>query len=258
VKLRHTTISIPAERVWLEGELAHAPDVRGLAVLLRPSVGQAGQPTEAHLVAALHEAGFATLGIDLLTQYEATRDPDAAYNVPQMANRILAVSEWISHQPPLARLGVGLISSGTASGAAVRAAWKAPKQFSAIVCRDGRPDLAGAAPLKALTTPIRFIAGSASHGLDMLRLAFDHLTGDRNWQLLDGVDTAHMPLDAQEQFAQWATEWLALKLPQPRAIEAETTDAGASDDADQPAEDTVSESATDSPDEPRQGSASSS
>lgn len=256
MKLRHTTISIPAERVWLEGELSHAPDVRGLAVVLRPSAGQAGQPTESHLVTALQEAGFATLGIDLLTQYEATRDPDAAYNVPQMANRVLAVSEWISHQPPLARLGVGLISCGTASGAAVRAAWKAPEQFGAIVCRGGRPDLAGAAPLKALTTPIRFIAGGADHGLDMLRLAFDHLTGDRNWQLLDGVDTAEMSLDAQEQFAQQATEWLALKLPEPLAIEAEGTNTDTSGEADQPVKDTVADSTTDAPDAPRQGGAS--
>ena len=37
MKLRNTPISMPAQGVWLDGLLSHAPDVRGLAIHLHSS-----------------------------------------------------------------------------------------------------------------------------------------------------------------------------------------------------------------------------
>lgn len=223
LKLRHTIISIAAEQVWLDGELAHAPNVRGLAALLRPSGSDPANCREQAVAHALQEAGFATLLINLLTHHEEIRDPDARFNVPQMANRLVAVADWISHQPPLTGLGVGLVTSDTASGAAVRAAWKLPDAFSAIVTRGGRPDLAGVTPLQALEVPLRVVAGSDDPHVPMLLQAYELVRAPRDWHTLDGTDESFESAGALERFAALAAEWLEAKLPAPKPAEGPET-----------------------------------
>jgi hypothetical protein len=217
VKLRKTTISIPAEHAWLDGELSHAPDVRGLAAILRPAGSDPARSRELEIAQVLQQAGYATLVINLLTTYEESRDPDARYNVPQMANRVVAVADWIGHQPPLAGLAVGLLASDTACGAAIRAAWKAPAPFAAIVCAAGRPDLAGATPLNALSVPIRLVVGSEDPHAAMLRNAFEHVGGPRDWQTLDDAGEDFADTITLQRFARLAGEWLDANLPPPAA-----------------------------------------
>lgn len=218
MKLRHTTISVPAGSAWLEGELSHAPDVRGLAVLLRAAGGPRAKSIEVAVAETLQQAGFATLVINLLTAYEETRDADARFNVPQMANRVLAVAEWVGHQPPLAGLAVGLVACGTASGAAIRAGWKSPEHFAAIVCGAGRPDLAGATPLNTLTIPVRFVVGSDDPHTPMLMSAYEHLGAPRDWHTLDGAGEHFAEPGAVGGLARLAAGWLLLKLPPPQTV----------------------------------------
>lgn len=220
MKLRNTILSIPAERVWLDGWLAHAPDVRGLALILQPNAVSHTESREVHIARVLQADGFATLTLNLLTRHEESRDPDARYNVPQMANRVLAVSEWIGHQPPLSPLAIGLVAAGTASGGAVRAAWKAPDRFAAIVCRGGRPDLAGATPLAALRLPIRIVVGGDDPDLAIITQAYAHLRGPRDWQRVDGAGALFVEPGALDRFARLASKWLAMHLPPPRPADA--------------------------------------
>nr|WP_211162033.1 alpha/beta hydrolase [Aromatoleum petrolei] len=217
--MRTTDISIPFEHIWLSGELVHAPDVAGLAVVLRPAGSPFAQSRDLRVARELQRAGFATLLINLLTAYEETRDPDARFNVPQMANRVVAVLEWIDHQPPLAGLGVGLVASDTASGAAIRAGWKAADRLAAIVCRAGRPDLAGLTPLNTLTVPLRMVVGSDDPQADMIRQAVEHLRCAHDWHVIAGVSDGFREPEAIERFGELAADWLREKLPAPGPVE---------------------------------------
>lgn len=219
MKLRTTDISIPFEHIWLSGELVLAPDVNGLAVVLRPAGSPFAQSRDLRVARELQRAGFATLMINLLTAYEEARDPDARFNVPQMANRVVAVLDWIGHQPPLAGLGVGLISSDTASGAAVRAGWKAGDRVSAIVCRAGRPDLAGLTPLNTLAVPLRMVVGSDDPQAGMIRQACEHLRCPHDWHVLDGASDEFREPGVIERFGELAAAWLREKLPAPGPVE---------------------------------------
>jgi len=216
VKLRHSALSIPSEGVWLDGALSHAPDVRGLAVLLLANAHAADNAHETALARCLQQSGYATLVVSLVTHQEDARDPDARFNVPQMARRLLGVADWIGHQPALAPLAMGLIASSTTSGAAIRAAWKAPGRFDAIVCRAGRPDLAGATPLRSLTTPIRMVVGSDDAGAAIVTQAFELIGAERDWQVVTGGSELLIEPDALEHFARLAVNWFALKLVLPR------------------------------------------
>ena len=64
MKLRNTLISIPAQGAWLDGLLAHAPDVRGLAVLPQSSGHPALDTGPRPLELALQSRGFATMRLD--------------------------------------------------------------------------------------------------------------------------------------------------------------------------------------------------
>lgn len=215
VKLRHTTLSIPAEGVWLDGQLAHAPDVRGLALIARAA--RVPSSHEAVLADALQRAGYATLVADLLTQHEAARDADAPFNIPRLANRLLGIAEWIGHQPALAALPVALIGSATTSAAVIRAAWKNPRRFAAIVCAGGRPDLAGAAPLRGLVTPLRLVVGSEDPDAAIAVQAFERIGAPRDWQRISGSGAWLAEPASLDALARLATEWLERKLPPPHA-----------------------------------------
>ncbi len=215
MKLRNTLLSLPADGAWLNGQLSHAPDVCALALSLH-----AGEPHPTHIeesiTAALQQAGFATLTLDLLTQHENEHDPDAGFNVSQLADRLLAVATWIGHQPVLTALPISLVTFGTASGAAVRAAAKAPQEhFSAFVCLGGRPDLAGAGPLRALALPTRFIVGDRDPGSAMLRQAYALLTCQHDWKRIDGGEIGTATDSAIGLYAHSTVDWLLDHLPPP-------------------------------------------
>lgn len=215
MKLRHSTISIAADGVWLDGHLAHAPDTPALALILRPGAKAPGRARELDLAEALQKAGYATLVMNLLTGVEEARDPDARFNVPRMTERMLATTEWIAHQPPLAGLAVGLVATGTACGAAIRGAAKSPERLAAIVCAAGRPDLAGAGPIAALRTPVRFAVGEADPHAAMLRQVFDRIPAPRDWQTVERAGDDLLEPKPLAQFAKLAREWLDRNLAQP-------------------------------------------
>lgn len=198
-------------------------------MILLPSAGSRHEPPESGVAAALQAAGYATLLLDLVTHQEDIRDPDARFNVPQMTNRLLGAADWIAHQPMLTSLSIALVAVSTTSAAAIRAASKSPGRFGAIVCRAGRPDLAGAAPLRALTTPTRIVVGSEDEDLGIVSQAFALIGCDRDWQAIPGASASFVEPGAREAFSRLATEWLDLKLlPTSLAALADRGDASAS------------------------------
>ncbi|WP_341644761.1 alpha/beta hydrolase [Thauera sp. SDU_THAU2] len=213
MKLRHTPLSIPAHGDWLTGMLAHAPDVRALALCIHSSGRSLEQSpldgASGPLEPALQAAGFATMTVELLTSDEALHDADAAFNIPRLTERILAAVDWAIHQPSLDRLPLGLVADGTGCAAAIRAAVNAPESFTSIACLGGRPDLAGAAPLRAVRTPARFVVVPESPDAPMLASAYALLQGERDWLALPAAGEH----DRQRHAAQAASDWLASHLP---------------------------------------------
>lgn len=216
---RHTALSIPCEHVWLDSMLAHAPGLKGVVVLVQNGCIMHSDLREVMVARRLQEAGFATLSADLLTRQEEQRDPDARYNIPLMAHRLLAIVEWLDHQPGLGSLPLGLSASGTPAGAAVRACARQRERVAALVSRAGRPDLAGAGPLGLVACPTRLIVGGADPGLaSYQRPAYEHLIVERDWQEVAGADEDFRSPGALEQAARLSVEWMERHLPVHRVI----------------------------------------
>jgi hypothetical protein len=213
VKLRHTLISIPTAGVWLDGVLAHAPDVRGLALIPESDFYRPPRIDDSRRARELQAAGFATMSLNLLTRHEAARDPDAGYNIARLTRRLLDTIEWCQHQPALAPQSLGIVAAGTGCAAAVRAAVAQPERIAAIVCIAGRADLAGGVPLRALTTPIRFIVAADDPQATICRSAFELIARTlRDWVEVD-QDAPSRPPGVHVAAA---AQWLQRHLPPPR------------------------------------------
>lgn len=211
MKLRDSRLALPADGHWLGARLRHSPDVDALALVLRcpGTADPAGLPA---LVDALHAHGFATVVLDLLTETEEARHPDTAYNVPLLALRVLAAAEWAAHQPDLIALPLFVAAGSTACGAAIRAAWKSPGRFGAIACLGGRPDLAGATPLAAITTPTRLIVTEDDPDHAIVLRASEALASMHDLRCCDGSDAAAR---ATTLALEWLAHWREALLKDP-------------------------------------------
>ena len=119
MKLRHTEVGLPANGQWLDGILAHHPEVPGLVVLAERSGSALATSRSAFLSKAIEDAGFATLHVGLLSHEEERRAPDTWHQVPVLTQRLAAVLEWIGHQPALQSLAIGITARDAAAAAMV-------------------------------------------------------------------------------------------------------------------------------------------
>jgi dienelactone hydrolase len=110
---------------------------------------------------AMNGAGLATLLFDLLTEEE---EPNRAnvFDIPLLASRLVDVIDWISREPRVGRLRVGLFGASTGAAAALVAAAGLGSRVSAVVSRGGRPDLAYEV-LDQVRAPTLLIVGGNDH-----------------------------------------------------------------------------------------------
>lgn len=92
---------------------------------------------------------------------------------------------------------------------------------SALVCRGGRPGLAGMSPLRQIACPTRIIVGEKDDGLVHIRHAYDLLTCTKDWRVVPGTDDLFREPGALDIAATQAADWFHQHLiPVPAAVEA--------------------------------------
>lgn len=208
-----TPLRIKADPVWLDAELAFAPQSAALVLLIGCAAPDTpGGQRLADTAQVLQARGLATLCLSLLSHGEHRHVSDADYNMPLLARRILAAREWIAHQPQLAFLPLGLLADGSAAGAAIRAMVEAEPPFAALVCRAGRPDLAGAGPLGKLLQPTLFISAEGGTSTDLMAQAYRRLSAPASWCSIANADDDFSAAGSLEASARAAADWLHQQL----------------------------------------------
>ncbi|HQX81977.1 MAG TPA: dienelactone hydrolase family protein [Vicinamibacterales bacterium] len=154
-------VLIPVGRNVLQGELALPRNPRGVVIFAHGSGSSRHSSRNQYVARYLTRCGFATLLIDLLTEDEQDDDECSShlrFDIARLAVRLVAIVDWVSSEPELASLPVGLFGASTAGSAALVAAAEHPNQVAAVVSRGGRPDLAGAA-LSSVMAPTLLLVG---------------------------------------------------------------------------------------------------
>ena len=149
----------------LPGHLAVPAEAAGIVIFAHGSGSSRHSPRNRHVAAALRARGLGTLLLDLLTG-EEERDRRNVFDIDLLAGRLLAAAAWVAHETGLPHR-IGYFGASTGAAAALVAAAGAGPHISAVVCRGGRPDLAGDA-LPKVSAPTLLIVGGADR--EVLRL----------------------------------------------------------------------------------------
>jgi putative phosphoribosyl transferase len=182
-------VRVPVGREWLDADLGLPAARRGVVVFAHGSGSGRHSPRNRFVARTLEERGLATVLADLLTEAEEQIDQRTGhlrFDIERLANRLIAIIEWVWQRPEIAMLPIGLFGASTGAAAALVAAAELPS-VRAVVSRGGRPDLAGAA-LPLVSAPTLLIVGSLDTPvLDMNRDAMARMRGAVELAIVPGA-----------------------------------------------------------------------
>jgi putative phosphoribosyl transferase len=216
----NTLHQVPAgSAITLEGNLNMPPDARGVVLFAHGSGSSRHSPRNRYVAGVLHEAGIATLLIDLLTAHEEEMDRytgQLRFDIELLSQRVLAATNWLILHPETANLSIGYFGASTGAAAALVAAAERPLAVRAVVSRGGRPDLASS-HLEQVEAPTLLIVGSKdTQVVELNRMALSLLQSEKRIELIPGATHLFEEPGALEQVAQLAREWFLGHLaPQP-------------------------------------------
>ncbi len=150
-------VAVATGDVELPGILAVPTGAAATVVFAHGSGSSRLSARNARVAEVLADAGLATLLFDLLTPVEAG-DRLNVFDVPLLAGRLAAATDWLATDQEACDLTVGYFGASTGAAAALWAAAADPR-VRAVVSRGGRPDLARAR-LSAVRAPTLLIVGS--------------------------------------------------------------------------------------------------
>ena len=210
-------ISFPAAGgLRLHGEL-HLPRKAAAAAVFVHGSGTTRHDAQNEFVAhRLQRAGFGTLLVDLLEDYE-TRDRHNVFDVDLQAQRLVEVVRWLrAAEPHCEALPIGYFGAGVGAGVALVAAARAPELVQAVVSRGGRPDTA-AEWLARVRAPTLFIADEAGVAPDWVAAACDACSAERERVFVESPSHLYKEPEAIEAVARHAERWFTRHLMHRRA-----------------------------------------
>ncbi len=201
---------VPVRQQLLSGDLAVPSDPQGIVLFAHGSGSSRHSPRNQFVARGLEARGFATLLIDLLTHDEGEADERTAhlrFDIELLAGRLITIIDWVEQQPALATLPVGLVGASTGGGAALVAAARRSRRVAAVVCRGGRPDLAGAALPHVIAPTLLIVGGFDEKVIESNREAMARMPGEVVLDIVPGATHLFEEAGALERVATAAGDW---------------------------------------------------
>jgi putative phosphoribosyl transferase len=188
--IAETSVTITRGARRLPADLAVPAGAVGLAIFAHGSGSSRRSPRNRAVATELQERGIGTLLFDLLTEGEEREDfytGHLRFDIPLLAERLVAATEWMGEQGTARDLPLGYFGSSTGAAAALVAAAKSGEKISAIVSRGGRPDLAGEF-LPRVHAPTLMIVGEKDEAvIELNRQAGEKLRCNHSLSIVPGA-----------------------------------------------------------------------
>jgi putative phosphoribosyl transferase len=202
---RESDVLIRASGVTLPGTLAMTASAVGLVLFAHGTGSSRHSPRNRLVASELRHEGFATLLLDLLSEREAD-DRQQVFNIPLLADRLLAATRWAAMEPTTRELPVGFFGASTGAAAALVAAAREP-DVRAVVSRGGRPDLAEAALAEVAAPTLLIVGGEDAQVLELNRRALAELRCHKELAVIPGATHLFEEPGTLEAAARLATKW---------------------------------------------------
>jgi dienelactone hydrolase len=216
-----SAVKVPAGKTSLEGDLVRPGPSGGLVVFAHGSGSSRKSPRNRFVAQFLQQAGLGTLLFDLLTaaeEAEDLRNGRYRFNIPFLAERLMAVTDWLPANPELRGAVVGYFGASTGAAAALVAAASRQAVVRAVVSRGGRPDLAGEALYQVQAPTLLIVGGNDRPVISMNREALEKLPSEKELVIIPGASHLFEERGTLEEVARLAARWFGnhLALPEPR------------------------------------------
>ena len=208
-------VRIAAGPVTLEGNLTLREATYGIVLFAHGSGSSRHSPRNRHVAQLLNEANLATLLVDLLTSDEETIDVRTGhlrFDIALLAERLIAVTDWLTQHRDTRRLRIGYFGASTGAGAALVAAAERPDVVGAVVSRGGRPDLAGPALARVRAPTLFIVGGNDFPVIDLNRAALAQLRCEKQLVIVPGATHLFEEPGALDEVARLARKWFERHL----------------------------------------------
>ena len=202
-------VAIPP--LGLTGDLSVPPNPRGIILFAHGNGSSRRSPRNTYVTEKLNDEGFSTLLFDLLTPEEGQNRRNV-FDIPLLADRVIEASIWITSEPDLEDLPLGLFGASTGAGAALVASAELKGRVGAVVSRGGRPDMAQAF-LADVTSPTLFVVGGLDHEvIGLNELAFAALTCTKKMEIVAGAGHLFEEANTLDSAIAHAAQWFKTHL----------------------------------------------
>jgi putative phosphoribosyl transferase len=159
-------VAMPVGAARLHGDLVVPVGASGVVIFAHGSGSSRLSQRNRSVALGLQERGLATLLFDLLTEAEDREERHTGhlrFDIPLLAQRLIAATDWISQHETTRDLPPGYFGSSTGAAAALVAA-ATDGRARAVVSRGGRADLADE-HLEQVRAPVLLIVGENDGGV---------------------------------------------------------------------------------------------
>lgn len=205
-------IHIPLKKGEIQGNLV-IPEAASVIIIFSHGRGSNRYSPRNNFVARrLQQAGLATLLLDLINENE-DRDYEKRFNTSLFTKRLIATSNFLSILPVTQQLQQAIFGASTGAAPAISAAAKLGDKINALVCRGGRPDLAGDEDLNSLSTPSLFIVGGEDPAIiELNQIALEKMHCKKALELIPGATHLFEEQGALEKVTTLALDWFEQNL----------------------------------------------
>jgi putative phosphoribosyl transferase len=211
-------ISFPSGDATLQGILVVPAAPKAMVVFAHGSGSNRRSKRNGDTAAVLHEAGFATLRADLLTDEETAlneRTGQYRFDVATLSERVLAASAFVGTVTETQLLPLAYYGASTGAAAALTAATKR-KDVYAVVSRGGRPDLAMSCLPDVRAATLLIVGGADVPIIPLNEEALECLGGVKELAIVPNATHLFEEVGALETVGRLTVEWLTRHLPRAR------------------------------------------
>jgi putative phosphoribosyl transferase len=213
-------VRIPAAPVTLDGNLSLPQEATGIVLFAHGSGSSRHSPRNRYVAQLLNDAKLATLLADLLTPDEEAIDMRTAhlrFDIGLLAGRLVAITDWLTEEPPTRELPLGYFGASTGAAGALVAAAERADVVGAIVSRGGRPDLAGAALARVRAPTLLIVGGNDFQVIELNRAAYEQLNCEKQLVIIPGATHLFEEPGALDAVARLARDWFVQYLSPQRS-----------------------------------------
>jgi len=203
-------VRITAGSVTVDGDLGRPDVAAGLIVFAHGSGSSRFSQRNRAVAHALHEHGFATLLVDLLTREEERVDEvtrEFRFDIERLAHRVVAAIDWSAHDDRVRELPIACYGASTGAAAALIAAAERPGAVRAVISRGGRPDLAGEALPKVMAPTLMIVGERDDTVIDLNRRAMAAMTAAVELLIIPGATHLFEEPGTLEQVTAATIDW---------------------------------------------------